>query len=122
MDRQAAGTLGVALRAIRGACYRLRFHEVILRKVHRSMVLLWLGSCQKAGRSGIGHLVIFSSRQEEQSKTKSLASKEAAVTHLSQERRTSSRFCGLDAGSSRRPSASMVNSQILIFFQRFRKS
>ena len=87
-----------------------------MRKVHRSMVLLWVGSCQKAGRSVIGHLVIFSSRQEEQSKTKSSVSQEAAVTRLGQER-TSSHFCGLDAGSSRRTSVSMVNSQILTYFQ-----
>lgn len=59
MNQQAAGTLGVALRAVREACYRFGFHEVILRKVHRNMVLLWLGSCQKAGRLVIGHLVIF---------------------------------------------------------------
>lgn len=46
----------------------------------------------------------------------SLASEEAAVARLSQERRTSRRFCGLDAGSSRCTSASMVNVQILSFF------
>lgn len=81
------------------------------------MILLWIRSCQEAGTNlWLGVMAILSRRWEDQSKAKSLTGKEAAVTYVSQARRMSGHFCGLDIGNSRCTSVYMVNLQILISF------